>query len=352
MITRSRPPRNPLGEAELDVASTLINEANALLRLHGEDPNNDGTGDDLPVLTEVIFDLGEQAAAKANAGMRSNAPGTRSTVPGTRSTAPGTRSMPPGARNAQNTTAKAAPETPAPEKLAGAEKPVPAKPAPTRPVPTPAPAPTRPLPARAAPPVPSSPSLPFSIPGIHATRAPAAAAPPAPSSVPRPPTPPPPSVPRPPMSFSAPPRATIASQSNFFGTSTTPVRPPAWPAMPTPKPPAGIASRPPAPKVPPPVRPPAPAATAPARPAPRPAAPLIDTAAQTRAFTNDLKQLDTAITEAVETWARNELPALLSREIAKFSDHLRTEALTQLRATLLPRLHARFAAQIDQTGKK
>ncbi|MCL2644530.1 MAG: hypothetical protein FWD51_03625, partial [Betaproteobacteria bacterium] len=57
----NNPPRTvtPLGSAELDVASTLINEANAILRLHGEDPNNDGTGDDLPVLTEVIFDLGE-----------------------------------------------------------------------------------------------------------------------------------------------------------------------------------------------------------------------------------------------------------------------------------------------------
>ena len=52
----------PLGSAELDVASTLINEANALLLQHGEDPANDGTGDDLPVLTEVIFDFGEAAA--------------------------------------------------------------------------------------------------------------------------------------------------------------------------------------------------------------------------------------------------------------------------------------------------
>jgi len=58
-LTRTSP---LLGSAELDVASTLINEANALLRQHGEDPSNDGTGDDLPVLTEVIFDLGETAA--------------------------------------------------------------------------------------------------------------------------------------------------------------------------------------------------------------------------------------------------------------------------------------------------
>jgi hypothetical protein len=51
---------------------------------------------------------------------------------------------------------------------------------------------------------------------------------------------------------------------------------------------------------------------------------------------------------------REELPALVTREITKLNERLRTEAIVHLRTTLVPRLSEHIAEQIDkltQDGK-
>jgi hypothetical protein len=61
--------------------------------------------------------------------------------------------------------------------------------------------------------------------------------------------------------------------------------------------------------------------------------------------------LDTLIIGEVETWLRDELPALVVREIAKLNERLRTDAITHLRATLLPRISDHITEQIDKLAR-
>lgn len=72
----------------------------------------------------------------------------------------------------------------------------------------------------------------------------------------------------------------------------------------------------------------------------------LDTRVQ--AVAEELKQLDAFIVGEVETWMREELPALFTREIAKLNERLRTEAVVHLRTTLLPRLSEHIAEQVDK----
>ncbi|MDR2926543.1 MAG: hypothetical protein LBU76_11475 [Azoarcus sp.] len=64
--------------------------------------------------------------------------------------------------------------------------------------------------------------------------------------------------------------------------------------------------------------------------------------------TEELKQLDTLIIGEVEAWLREELPALVVREISRLNERLRTEAITHLRATLLPRISDHISGQIEK----
>jgi hypothetical protein len=51
-----------------------------------------------------------------------------------------------------------------------------------------------------------------------------------------------------------------------------------------------------------------------------------------------LVALDGAIAREVESWLANELPQLLSAELDRLAERLRSQALAQMRATLLPAL--------------
>ncbi|MDR1063826.1 MAG: hypothetical protein LBL48_07850 [Azoarcus sp.] len=344
MITRSNPPRpNTLGKTELDVASTLINEANALLRQHGEDPHNDGTGDDLPVLTEVIFDLGE------------------SNTPLAASATPGVRSAPPPKSQPASPQASSVPRSPEPRRPAAAA-------IPSAPPPRPAPAsagvaPRTPelRPSSAVPPPvrsPVPPPRPVPLPAVPTPRVPPIAAPARPSAPPaagpRPlsvaaiaprastPQPKPQSVPQP---------AGAAPRVAEMQTQSVAAIPSARPPVPQQPQPAGSALRaapaartstPPPPKAQP-LSPPQPPQAE--EPAVHPQA-ALDTRVQ--AVAEELKQLDAFIVGEVETWMREELPALFTREIAKLNERLRTEAVVHLRTTLLPRLSEHIAEQVDK----
>ncbi|MDR1660943.1 MAG: hypothetical protein LBR95_00715 [Azoarcus sp.] len=297
MITHPNPPKpDLLGKTELDVASTLINEANALLRMHGEDPRNDGTGDDLPVLTEVIFDLGE-----------SNTPLTSSAVPGIRNAAPqpaapqaGLNPRVPEPRGAPSAAPPPAPQTRPPAMAARTLAPR---------APEPRPPSTAIPPVRSPQPVPLPPGLagrmPESRPFSSATVATVTPPAPQPQSVgvaARPSEPRPSSVATPPLSRPA-----------FAGTA-----PHALPPKPHASPPQSVA----------------------------PAQPGADKRIQT--IVEELKLLDAFIVGEVETWMREELPMLVVREIAKLNERLRTEAIVHLRTTLLPRLSEHITEQIDK----
>jgi hypothetical protein len=67
-----------------------------------------------------------------------------------------------------------------------------------------------------------------------------------------------------------------------------------------------------------------------------------------RAITEELKLLDTLIVREVEAWLREELPALVVREISRLNERLRAEAITHLRATLLPRISDHISEQIEK----
>jgi hypothetical protein len=105
---------------------------------------------------------------------------------------------------------------------------------------------------------------------------------------------------------------------------------------------------------------PKPRATTPTRPSIEPAPPptakqpspsLPDaTVVQTQAIAEGLKQLDTLIVGEVEAWLREELPALVVREISKLNERLRAEAIAHLRATLLPRISEHISGQIEKIG--
>jgi len=69
---------------------------------------------------------------------------------------------------------------------------------------------------------------------------------------------------------------------------------------------------------------------------------------QVRVITEELKLLDTLIVGEVEAWLREELPALVVREISRLNERLRAEAITHLRATLLPRISDHISGQIEK----
>jgi hypothetical protein len=62
----------------------------------------------------------------------------------------------------------------------------------------------------------------------------------------------------------------------------------------------------------------------------------------------ELKSLDTLIIGEVEAWLREELPALVVREISRLNERLRTEAIAHLRTTLLPRISEHISGQIEK----
>lgn len=64
-----------------------------------------------------------------------------------------------------------------------------------------------------------------------------------------------------------------------------------------------------------------------------------------------LIDLDTELAREIEFWFANELPQLLSSELDRVSERLRTEALGHMRATLIPALSERIAARLDKPGK-
>ena len=76
--------------------------------------------------------------------------------------------------------------------------------------------------------------------------------------------------------------------------------------------------------------------------------PLEVPAEQVLVITEELKQLDTLIVGEVEAWLREELPALVVREISRLNERLRTEAIAHLRATLLPRISDHISEQIKR----
>jgi hypothetical protein len=68
------------------------------------------------------------------------------------------------------------------------------------------------------------------------------------------------------------------------------------------------------------------------------------------AITEELKLLDTLIIGEVEAWLREELPALVVREISRLNERLRTEAIAHLRATLLPRISEHISGKIEDVS--
>jgi hypothetical protein len=81
---------------------------------------------------------------------------------------------------------------------------------------------------------------------------------------------------------------------------------------------------------------------------PPPSPNVVPPVKHVRAITEDLKLLDTLIIGEVEAWLREELPALVVREISRLNERLRTEAITHLRTTLLPRISEHISEQIER----
>jgi len=71
---------------------------------------------------------------------------------------------------------------------------------------------------------------------------------------------------------------------------------------------------------------------------------------QVQVITEELKMLDTLIVGEVEAWLREELPALVVREISRLNERLRSEAIAHLRTTLLPRISEHISEQIERIG--
>ncbi|MDR0633608.1 MAG: hypothetical protein LBF91_01355 [Azoarcus sp.] len=76
--------------------------------------------------------------------------------------------------------------------------------------------------------------------------------------------------------------------------------------------------------------------------------PQADTDTRMQGIADELRLLDAFIVNEVETWMREELPALVTREITKLNERLRTEAIVHLRKTLLPRISEHVTGQIDK----
>lgn len=74
-------------------------------------------------------------------------------------------------------------------------------------------------------------------------------------------------------------------------------------------------------------------------PAPIPAAPDLS---------EKLAELDELIARQISDWIDNELPQLVSRELDAFSERIREQAATHLRAALLPQLSTGIAEILDR----
>jgi hypothetical protein len=72
---------------------------------------------------------------------------------------------------------------------------------------------------------------------------------------------------------------------------------------------------------------------------------------QAQLAAEDLKLLDTFVIGEIKAWVRDELPALVVREIGKLNERLCAEAIAHLHATLLPRISEHIAEQIDKLEK-
>ncbi len=66
------------------------------------------------------------------------------------------------------------------------------------------------------------------------------------------------------------------------------------------------------------------------------------------ALIEELVELDTEISRAVESWLATELPQIVDRELQALGERVQAEALAQLRSTLLPSLSERIAGRIDK----
>jgi hypothetical protein len=66
------------------------------------------------------------------------------------------------------------------------------------------------------------------------------------------------------------------------------------------------------------------------------------------ALIEHLIELDTDVARKLEAWLDEELPQIVSRELDSLAERIRTEALAQMRATLLPALASRIAERIDK----
>lgn len=80
--------------------------------------------------------------------------------------------------------------------------------------------------------------------------------------------------------------------------------------------------------------------------------PLQPSAAQEVALAERLVVLDGLIAREVEAWLANELPQLLSSELDRLAERLRSQALAQMRVTLLPALaqHISTTLSPDEPG--
>lgn len=87
----------------------------------------------------------------------------------------------------------------------------------------------------------------------------------------------------------------------------------------------------------------------PPRPETRPAAaapPLP--AGMSIELTERLVNLDTELAREVENWFADELPQLVTRELDRFAQRLREEAIAHMRATLVPALSERISVLLER----
>lgn len=91
---------------------------------------------------------------------------------------------------------------------------------------------------------------------------------------------------------------------------------------------------------------------APASPDQRPRTGPASPAADNAGWLVELQsELEADINREIENWFSRELPALISRELEQLSQHLKTQVLSQARATLLPKLTTRIALKIDNAAR-
>jgi len=361
---RSTTPSPSHSTPGLDVASSLINEANALLRQHG---TSDGIGDDLPVLTEVIFDLGEESHLPPAPAAPQPAPVAPAAPSHPKTTAPSADEQP--AKPQNNPPPSHQPASSAlPKPQASAIPPL-RRPVSAASTSTPnAQPPTKPQ-TSVVPPRAQTAALASTVqppkPPIGSTL------PPRPAIAPRIQTAT--VTPKPSSPGVQPPKAPVGTVTQRLGTPPVPSAT-VTATKPLPSSQTGLATRLPSPSqfqsqlqntwsqttslsapfsAESPPKPQTETATASpeASVAPATTQAALPPAEQVRAITEDLKLLDTLIIGEVEAWLREELPALVVREISRLNERLRTEAIAHLRTTLLPRISEHISGQIEKIGQ-